>query len=197
MKKEILRGDVFRADLSPVRGSEQGGARPVLVIQNNLGNLHSPTVIIAPITSKLKKNKLPTHVSLPSGNGLPARSMVLLEQIRTIDKGRLLEYITALDDAVMREVNYAVEISLDLQSEEHDERPEEIRMCLCPTCALQFYKSPVHMIRRVNPLQKARETCSCCGVRKGYDYRIQKRSSTPEAKSQSEGAEKHVIPGDV
>ena len=197
MKKEILRGDVFRADLSPVRGSEQGGARPVLVIQNNRGNQHSPTVIIAPITSKLKKNKLPTHVLLPAGNGLPAQSMVLLEQIRTIDKGRLLEYITAIDDTVMSEVNYAVEISLALQSEDRDERPDEIRMCLCPTCALQFYQSPVHVIRRINPLLKSREACGCCGVCRGYDYRIQKLSSTPEAMSQSEGAEKHVIPGDV
>ena len=108
MKKEILRGDVFRADLSPVRGSEQGGARPVLVIQNNLGNLHSPTVIIAPITSKLKKNKLPTHVSLPSGNGLPARSMVLLEQIRTIDKRRLREHMGRVGPDMMEKVDNAI-----------------------------------------------------------------------------------------
>lgn len=85
----ILRGQMYYANLDPVIGSEQGGNRPVLIIQNNVGNRHSPTVIVAPITSQLKKRRLPTHIGIPPYFGLPEQSMALLEQIRTIDKSRL------------------------------------------------------------------------------------------------------------
>jgi len=111
----VKRGDVYYADLSPVVGSEQGGFRPVLIIQNNIGNRFSPTVIIAAITAQIQKAKLPTHVEISASDyGLERDSVVLLEQIRTIDKQRLTEKITHLDDDLMRRVDEALQISLSL-----------------------------------------------------------------------------------
>ena len=112
---QIRRGDVFYADLSPVVGSEQGGTRPVLIIQNDIGNQYSPTTIVAAITSQIAKAKLPTHVEMPSQpGGMGKNSVILLEQIRTIDKSRLLEKITSLDNEMMAKVKQAVDISLGL-----------------------------------------------------------------------------------
>ena len=109
----VKRGDLYYADLSPVVGSEQGGIRPVLVVQNDIGNKYSPTVIAAAITSQLNKAKLPTHINLPAEQyGLPKNSVVLLEQIRTIDKQRLKEKIGELPKGVMSRVNEALMISL-------------------------------------------------------------------------------------
>jgi mRNA interferase MazF len=111
----IKRGDVFFADLSPVVGSEQGGFRPVLIIQNNIGNRFSPTVIVAAITAQIQKAKLPTHVEVTSSEyGLERDSVVLLEQIRTIDKQRLTEKITHLNDELMQKVNDSLQISVGL-----------------------------------------------------------------------------------
>ncbi|PUB14462.1 type II toxin-antitoxin system PemK/MazF family toxin [Paenisporosarcina sp. OV554] len=111
----VKRGDVFFADLSPVVGSEQGGTRPVLVIQNDIGNRFSPTVIIAAITAQIQKAKLPTHVEIDAKKyGFERDSVILLEQLRTIDKSRLTDKITQLDDVLMEEVDEALEISLGL-----------------------------------------------------------------------------------
>ena len=111
----IKRGDIYYADLRPVVGSEQGGIRPVLIIQNNVGNRHSPTVICAAITSKMNKAKLPTHIELSAdGCGLAKDSVVLLEQIRTIDKKRLKERMGELDNGSMNKVNNALSISFGL-----------------------------------------------------------------------------------
>ena len=111
----IQRGDVYYADLRPVVGSEQGGIRPVLIIQNNVGNMHSPTVICAAITSKMHKAKLPTHVELDSRKYDMMKDLViLLEQLRTIDKTRLKEKICHLDNKVLFEVDKALEVSLEL-----------------------------------------------------------------------------------
>jgi mRNA interferase MazF len=111
----VKRGDVFFADLSPVVGSEQGGVRPVLVIQNNIGNRFSPTVIVAAITAQIQKAKLPTHVEIDAKTyGFERDSVILLEQIRTIDKQRLTDKITHLDDEMMERVNEALQISLGL-----------------------------------------------------------------------------------
>lgn len=113
---QIKRGDMFYADLSPVVGSEQGGIRPVLIIQNDLGNKYSPTVIAAAITSQINKNKLPTHIEIASEEfGLKSDSVVLTEQIRTIDKSRLKEKIGHIDDqSVMNKINNALGISLNV-----------------------------------------------------------------------------------
>jgi len=111
----IKRGDVFFADLSPVVGSEQGGTRPVLVIQNDIGNRFSPTVIIAAITAQIQKAKLPTHVEIDAEkHGFDRDSVILLEQVRTIDKSRLTDKITHLDDELMAQVEQALEVSLGL-----------------------------------------------------------------------------------
>ena len=113
----IKRGDMYYADLSPVVGSEQGGIRPVLVIQNNMGNKYSPTVIVSAITSKLNKSKLPTHIELGSDEyGLKSDSIILTEQIRTIDKSRLKEKIGHIDDTnVMSKIDNALGVSFGLE----------------------------------------------------------------------------------
>ena len=109
----VKRGDLYYADLSPVVGSEQGGVRPVLIVQNNVGNKYSPTIIAAAITSQLDKAKLPTHIALEAGKyGLPKNSVVLLEQIRTLDKRRLKEKIGELPPNMMTRVNEALLIPL-------------------------------------------------------------------------------------
>lgn len=111
----VKRGDVFYADLSPVVGSEQGGVRPVLVIQNDIGNKYSPTIIVAAITSQINKAKLPTHVEISAPEyGLPKDSVVLLEQVRTIDKKRLEEKIGRFNDEMMAKVDECLKISLGL-----------------------------------------------------------------------------------
>ena len=122
----VKRGDIFYADLSPVVGSEQGGLRPVLIIQNDIGNRYSPTVIAAAITSRIGKAKLPTHIDVGAehpgtvnsvsggGNGLAKDSVILLEQIRTLDKRRLREKMGHLDDSIMRRVDAAISVSFGL-----------------------------------------------------------------------------------
>ncbi len=121
----IKRGDIFYADLSPVVGSEQGGLRPVLIVQNDVGNKYSPTVIAAAITSRTGKNHLPTHIDITTRDtgceesaGLAKDSVILLEQIRTIDKRRLKEKMGHLDERIMRRVNDAILVSIGLAEEE-------------------------------------------------------------------------------
>ncbi len=116
MDSSVRRGDIFYADLSPVVGSEQGGTRPVLIVQNNMGNRHSPTVIAAAITSQMNKARLPTHIELSGPTvGLTRNSVVLLEQVRTIDKKRLREHMGHLDDEMMTRVDDAIAVSFGLR----------------------------------------------------------------------------------
>jgi len=116
-KLQIKRGDIFYADLSPVIGSEQGGVRPVIIIQNDVGNRHSPTVICAAITSKMNKAKLPTHVELDASKyQLVKNSVILLEQIRTIDKQRLKDFICHVDKRMMTRIDEALLVSLELHT---------------------------------------------------------------------------------
>ena len=113
----MRRGDVYYADLRPVIGSEQGGIRPVLIIQNDVGNRHSPTVICAAITSKMNKAKLPTHIELNAATcNMDKDSVILLEQLRTIDKKRLKDRVCHLDGDIMKKVNRALIISLELDT---------------------------------------------------------------------------------
>ena len=113
----MKRGDVYYADLRPVIGSEQGGIRPVLIVQNDVGNRHSPTVICAAITSKMNKAKLPTHIELSAGiYDMDKDSVVLLEQLRTIDKKRLKDRVCHLDNEIMQKINRALKISLELDT---------------------------------------------------------------------------------
>jgi len=119
MGKPILRGDLYYADLTPVVGSEQDGVRPVLILQNDVGNRHSPTVIVAAITGTAIKALLPTHCVLQARNGLVRDSVVLLEQIRTIDKQRLREYMGALEQEDMAAVDRALAVSIGLTDLHH------------------------------------------------------------------------------
>lgn len=115
MCEKLRRGDIYYADLRPVIGSEQGGIRPVLIVQNDVGNKHSPTIICAAITSKLNKAKLPTHIELNAGKyDMVKDSVILLEQLRTIDKKRLKDKVCHLDEDIMREVNRGLMVSLEL-----------------------------------------------------------------------------------
>ena len=181
---EVLRGQMYYANLDPVIGSEQGGNRPVLVIQNNVGNRHSPTIIIAPITTRVKKLRQPTHIGIPPYFDLPQSSMAMLEQIRTIDKSRLGNYVGCLDDDVMDYIDEALGISIGLNAptscEEtqeqiadgpQDEVPDERVLTLCGTCLKQFICSPEHIVRRIDRT-KSKEPCMYCHVRDGCDYRI-------------------------
>lgn len=114
-RKVYKRGEIYYADLSPVTGSEQGGLRPVLIVQNDIGNKFSPTVIVAAITSKQGKSKLPTHIDVKAGDfGLEKDSVILLEQVRTIDKQRLREYIGVIDDKTTGMVDKALKISFSI-----------------------------------------------------------------------------------
>ena len=123
----IRRGDIYYADLSPVVGSEQGGLRPVLIVQNDVGNRYSPTVIAAAITSKMTKAKLPTHIDVfASRVGLSKDSVILLEQIRTLDKRRLKEKMGHLDDELMAKVNTAISVSFGLAQTPEASRPPRV-----------------------------------------------------------------------
>ena len=142
---EIQRGQMYYAGLDPVLGSEQGGTRPVLVLQNDTGNHFSTTLIVAPITGHVKKMAQPTHVGIPPRFGLPCRSMVMLEQLRTIDRVRLGEYVGCVDGGVMARIDEALQISIGLrpvpenQLKTEKTETEELSLCLCPTCAQQFF----------------------------------------------------------
>lgn len=125
---QIKKGDLYYADLRPAVGSEQSGIRPILVIQNNIGNRYSPTVIVAAVTSQPGKRSLPTHIVLGRGNGLHQNSVVLLEQVRTIDRSRLRDYIGHLDELVMRAVDQGLAVSFGL--EPVLEQEPERQMCL-------------------------------------------------------------------
>ena len=119
MDHQVKRGDIYYADLSPVVGSEQGGMRPVLIVQNNVGNKYSPTVIAAAITSQINKAKMPTHITLGARSfGLTRDSVILTEQIRTLDKRRLREKMGTLDDEHMNAVNRALAVSFGLPETE-------------------------------------------------------------------------------
>ena len=114
-ERTVHRGEIYYADLNPVVGSEQGGIRPVLIIQNDVGNKYSPTVIAAAITSQTGKAKLPTHISVsPMNCGLPKESIILLEQVRTLDKRRLREKMGRVDEEVMKKVDAAIAVSFGL-----------------------------------------------------------------------------------
>ncbi len=121
----VRRGDIYYADLSPVVGSEQGGLRPVLIVQNDVGNRYSPTVIAAAITSRMGKNRLPTHIDVIADEvGLTRDSVILLEQIRTLDKRRLREKMGHLDDGMMREVDDAIAVSFGLPAANESGTPQ-------------------------------------------------------------------------
>ena len=146
--------------------------RPVLIIQNDTGNKHSPTVIVAAISSKVDaKAKLPTHYLLKAEDGLELPSLVLMEQLRTIDKRRLETYIGHLEEQHIRRLNRALAVSVGLI----EETPKNLIMCLCPACANNFYGTGSYYLRRVHPERVEKDICTYCGQRPGFDYEVVKR----------------------
>ena len=173
-KTIIKRGDMYYVDFNPVVGSEQNGIRPAIVIQNNMGNRYSPTYIVAAVTSRLSgKSDLPTHVLLSDVKGLPRKSVILLEQIRTIDNSRICSYITTLDSHTMKRVDEALAVSIGLYSKTLPlPVSSEHEMCLCAKCADQYYQTHEYYIRRRDMNQTVKEKCDFCNTRSGYDFII-------------------------
>ena len=148
MNHTYLRGDMYYADLGRGIGSEQEGYRPVVIIQNNVGNKHSPTVIIASITSKTGvKAKLPTHYYIDAEDGLELPSIVLLEQLRTVDKRRLGNFIGHLSEKHICGINHALAVSIGLI----ESVPKKLTLCLCSTCADNFCGTGAYSLRRIDP----------------------------------------------
>ena len=169
MSHTYLRGDMYYANLGRGIGSEQEGYRPVVIIQNNVGNKHSPTVIIASITSKTGvKAKLPTHYYIDAEDGLKLPSIVLLEQLRTVDKRRLGNFIGHLSEKHICGINHALAVSIGLEELAY---PKHV-LCLCSTCLKNYYNTGAYIVRRINPDTTEKDTCTYCNQRRGYDYSI-------------------------
>jgi len=167
MKKTIYRGEIYFAELSPSLGSEQGGRRPVLIVQNDVGNQHSSTVIVAAITAKAKPS-LPTHLPVSRVPRLRKGSVVLLEQLRTIDKMRLERFVGRLGFVAMRFVDAALATSLAL--------PEpEMVLTLCAQCTHDFNGTDAYWLRRVDESQPFMEPCTLCSTRMGFDYEVARK----------------------
>ena len=172
MNRTYLRGEIYYADLGKGIGSEQEGHRPVVIIQNNVGNKHSPTVIVASISSRIAgKSQLPTHYYIIAEDGLREPSIVLLEQIRTIDKRRLGQRIGKLSEKHIQGINHALAISIGLI----EPAPQNLILCLCGTCANNFYGTGAFVLKRVDLDAVEKDTCTYCGQRRGYDYTVVKK----------------------
>ncbi len=169
MSKPYLRGDMYYADLGRGIGSEQEGHRPVVIIQNNIGNKHSPTVIVAAISSKVGvKPKLPTHYFINAENGLELPSIILLEQLRTIDKQRLTKYIGRLDQEHIRGMNHALAVSIGLI----EPIPSKLTLCLCGACADAFRGTGAFLLLQAKQEQAEKEVCSYCKHEAGVHYDV-------------------------
>ena len=175
VKKTIMRGEIYYANLNPVVGSEQGDTRPVLVVQNEMGNKHSPTIVVAPITRKLKKKLLPTHVTvnIPKHSGMTADSLILVEQIRTIDRIRLGEYIGRIGNKVQAEIDDALAVCVGIDKS-HSQKAEILTLCLCPRCESDFEDSGCILIKK--GWQRVRKLCDFCEARQGLVFGIFNRN---------------------
>lgn len=172
MNGTYQRGELYFADLETGVGSEQEGYRPVVIIQNDVGNRFSPTVIVAAVTSrKDTREKLPTHFYVGEENGLGHQSVVMLEQLRTLDKQRLDKYVGRLDKKQLAELDYALAVSLDLKHH----IPDALIMSLCGVCADNFRNTGAYFLRRVDPGQAEKDTCTYCNRRMGYDYVVMRK----------------------
>ena len=172
-EKKIRRGDLYYVNFGYNIGSVQNYCRPGVVIQNNNGNASSPTVIVAAITSEIKKTNLPVHAYIGARFGLAEPSMALLEQVKTVDKRTLGDYIGHISPECMRRIDRAAAYSIGLRRirAKAAQKPD-LQLCLCPVCAQQFATSPIHVIRRADPLQMEKDDCDYCRVRRGFDFNI-------------------------
>jgi mRNA interferase MazF len=165
--RKVFRGEIYYYDFGRTSGSIQSGLRPVVIVQTQSGNKYSPTVIVAPVTSSIKKTNLPFHVYLGLQYGLKKESMLLLEQLQTINKSDLGEYIGVVGGKTMLLVNDALRATLKL-SKKNKERTADIR-CLCSKCLGEYINSPRYFLRRLDPLATKREKCDKCNSY-GWDY---------------------------
>ena len=165
----IKRGDIYYFDFGVRDGSIQSGLRPVLVIQASDFNQSAQTIIVAAITSVNKKQYLPSHILLGENFGLTKPSMVLLEQLQTVNKADLVEYIGSMDDEIIwREISYALKCTFGMIRSRV--RTADIR-CLCPKCLADYFNNPAYIVRRVDPLKSIKDRCDKCNG-SGYDYMI-------------------------
>ena len=168
-RKKVRRGDIYYAYLNPVVGSEQGDCRPVLIVQNDIGNEHSPTVIITPLTRNLRKNPLPTHVMLSKSCGLERDSLVLAEQIRTIDRSRLSNYIGHISRDVQDDVDTALAVCIGLEKK-RPPKGEMLVLSLCARCEADFRNSGYLLVKK--GWQEIMEDCDFCKTAKGLTFGI-------------------------
>ena len=164
MAYQINRGEIYFANLNPAVGSEQDGVRPVLVVQNNIGNTYSPTIIVAPLTSS-KKAFLPTHVRIAKTGALIANSIALCEQLRTLDRKRLDGYIGKIKETEQKAVDHALAISLELLK-----KPKALDLTLCLSCKTDFENTNSILVKR--GFKEHKEACDFCRVGMGYEYSI-------------------------
>lgn len=175
--RKVKWGDIFTCDLGNMKGSVERGIRPVIVIQTNKLNYSSPTVTVATITSVLKKQDMACHILIGKECGLEKDSMILLEQIRTIDKSEeLLRYVGRVtDEDTIQKIRDGLRYQFSLARKPKPRR-SGIILSLCPVCRSEFFSDPENIIRRVDPLQSEKDVCDKCQVRYGYDYLIMKKS---------------------
>jgi len=166
--KQIRRGDIFFTNLNGI-GSEQAGTRPCLVVQNNDGNANSPTTVIVPITRNINKKTLPTHVILPQSSGLESDSLALVEQIRTIDRSRMTEYIGHIDSKVQAEIDTALLVCVGIDNK-RSPKGEMLVLTLCRRCESDFRNSNYLVIKR--GWQEHLEICDFCNDRQGLTFSI-------------------------
>jgi len=173
MTRPVKRGEIYYANLNPIVGSEQGDKRPVLVVQNEKGNKHSPTIVVTPITCNLNKNPLPTHVTIPQISGLTADSLALVEQIRTIDRARLDGYIGRIGGKVQDEIDSALAVCVGIDKNIL-QKAKILTLCLCYRCEGDFWDSGCILIKK--GWQKEKERCDFCETRQGLVFGIFNRS---------------------
>ncbi len=167
MAKPYYRGELYYADLGKGIGSEQEGYRPVVIVQNNTGNKYSPTVIVAPVTTNHEaKAKLPTHCYVGEESGLDASSVILLEQLRTIDKMRLASFVGRLNRTHLQQLNQALAVSIGLKEYTKGRLP----IYLCHACAKKYGSLGAFSLQQRNQGQKAKELCSACKQKPGVAY---------------------------
>ena len=167
--RKIRRGDIYCADLNPVVGSEQGDRRPIIVVQNDDGNEHSLTVVIVPITATLRKYPLPTHVLIPGCCGLEKDSVALTEQIRTIDRSRLDEYIGHIDQKLQPALDKALAVCIGLETRS-PLKGEMLILSLCHRCEVDFRKSEYLLVKK--GWQEVKNDCDFCKAGKGLNFGV-------------------------
>ena len=168
-QKRISRGDIYFASLNPVVGSEQGDYRPCLVVQNNIGNAHSPTVVVVPITRNLKKKPLPTHVVIPQSCGFDTDCLALAEQIRTIDRSRINRYIGYIGGDVQAQIDTALSVCVGLE-EKRSPKGEMMLLTLCTRCENDFRDSGYILVKK--GWQEIKEQCDFCQTGTGLTFGI-------------------------